>query len=85
MWVKGDTGGNWSNGVNAGSRCVNANNYPWNVNTNIGSRLACECIGLTEMMSLYGASPVTYTVRPLIPAARQKLERLCAVSTDSSP
>jgi hypothetical protein len=34
--------GNWNNGVNAGSRAVNANNYPWNVNTNIGVRLACD-------------------------------------------
>lgn len=34
--------GNWNNGVNAGSRSVNANNYPWNVNTNIGVRLACD-------------------------------------------
>jgi hypothetical protein len=34
--------GNWNNGVNAGSRTVNANNYPWNVNTNIGVRLACD-------------------------------------------
>lgn len=35
-------GGNWNDGVNAGSRTVNLNNYPWNVNTNIGCRLACE-------------------------------------------
>ena len=34
--------GNWNDGVNAGSRCVNANNYPWNVNTNNGVRLACD-------------------------------------------
>jgi hypothetical protein len=34
--------GNWNNGVNAGARAVNANNYPWNVNTNIGVRLACD-------------------------------------------
>jgi hypothetical protein len=34
--------GNWNNGVNAGPRCVNANNYPWNVNMNIGARLACD-------------------------------------------
>jgi hypothetical protein len=35
-------GGNWNDGVNAGARCVNLNNYPWNVNTNYGSRLACD-------------------------------------------
>jgi hypothetical protein len=34
--------GNWNNGVNAGPRTVNANNYPWNVNTNNGVRLACD-------------------------------------------
>jgi len=35
-------GGNWNNGVNCGPRTVNGNNYPWNVNTNIGSRFACD-------------------------------------------
>ena len=35
-------GGNWSNGVDAGARCVNLNNYPWNINANIGGRLACD-------------------------------------------
>jgi hypothetical protein len=37
-------GGNWNNGVNCGARAVNVNNYPWNVNTNIGSRLACDSV-----------------------------------------
>jgi hypothetical protein len=37
-------GGNWNNGVNCGGRAVNLNNYPWNVNTNIGSRLACDSV-----------------------------------------
>jgi hypothetical protein len=37
-------GGNWNNGVHCGSRAVNLNNYPWNVNTNIGSRLACDTV-----------------------------------------
>ena len=35
-------GANWNKGVHAGPRTVTVNNYPWNVNTNIGSRLACE-------------------------------------------
>ena len=35
-------GGNWNNGVHAGARAVNCNNYPWNVNTNIGVRGACD-------------------------------------------
>jgi hypothetical protein len=34
--------GNWNNGVNAGTRTVNADNYPWHVYTNIGCRLACD-------------------------------------------
>ena len=35
-------GGNWNNGVHAGARCVSLHNYPWNVSTNIGARLACD-------------------------------------------
>jgi hypothetical protein len=35
-------GGNWNNGVHCGPRTVNVNNYPWNRNTNIGGRLACD-------------------------------------------
>jgi hypothetical protein len=38
--------GNWNNGVIAGARAVNANNYPWNINTNIGVRLACDNFSL---------------------------------------
>lgn len=35
-------GGNWNNGAQDGARAVNCNNYPWNVNTNIGVRGACD-------------------------------------------
>nr|DAR92515.1 MAG TPA: hypothetical protein [Bacteriophage sp.] len=35
-------GGNWNNGVHDGSRTVNCNNYPWNVNTNIGVWCVCD-------------------------------------------
>lgn len=35
-------GGNRDNGVNAGSRASNWNNYVWNSNWNIGCRFACE-------------------------------------------
>jgi hypothetical protein len=35
-------GGNWNNGVNAGSRSSNWNNYPWNSNDNIGARGRCD-------------------------------------------
>jgi hypothetical protein len=34
--------GNWNNGSHCGPRTVNLNNYAWNVNTNIGARLACD-------------------------------------------
>jgi hypothetical protein len=49
-------GGNWNNGVHCGGRTVNLNNYPWNVNTNIGSRLACDllkigCFGTLQIRS----------------------------------
>ena len=37
-------GGRWCNAANAGARCVNCNNYPWNVNTNIGVRGACDLV-----------------------------------------
>jgi formylglycine-generating enzyme required for sulfatase activity len=35
-------GGNWHNGVLCGGRAVNLGGYPWDVNTYIGSRLACD-------------------------------------------
>jgi len=35
-------GGNWDNGVNAGSRSRNANNYRWNTNSNIGCRFCAD-------------------------------------------
>jgi hypothetical protein len=35
-------GGNWHYGANCGGRAVSLNDYPWNVNTDIGSRLACD-------------------------------------------
>ena len=35
-------GANWNNGAFAGARSTNLNNQPWDVNTNIGARLACE-------------------------------------------
>lgn len=38
------SGGSWSNGVFAGSRCVDLTPSPWNVNTNIGSRFACDSL-----------------------------------------
>jgi len=35
-------GGNWNNLAHAGARAANVNNWPWQVNTNIGVRLACD-------------------------------------------
>ena len=42
-------GGNWNNGVHCGSRAVNCNNYPWNVNTNIGVWCVCDLIGIADL------------------------------------
>lgn len=47
-------GGNWNNGVQAGARAVNLNNYPWNVNTNIGARCARDLVIIGVL--LYGAT-----------------------------
>jgi len=41
-------GGNWNNGVHCGSRCVNCNNYPWNVNVNIGVWCVCDFHIITD-------------------------------------
>ena len=43
-------GGNWNNGVHDGSRTVNCNNYPWNVNTNIGVRCVCDYIPFLDWL-----------------------------------
>ncbi len=47
-------GGNWNNGVHAGARALNSNNYPWNANVNIGARCACDLVYLDCV--LYGAA-----------------------------
>ena len=47
-------GGNWNNGVNCGARAVNCNNYPWNVNTNVGARGACDLVKALQAQSIYG-------------------------------
>ena len=44
-------GGNWNNGANCGARAVNCNNYPWNVNTNIGARGACDLVRTLQAQS----------------------------------
>jgi formylglycine-generating enzyme required for sulfatase activity len=35
-------GGNWHYGANCGGRAVSLHDYPWDVSTAIGSRLACD-------------------------------------------
>lgn len=35
-------GGSWNRGVRAGARAVGCGNYPWNVNTYLGVRGACD-------------------------------------------
>jgi hypothetical protein len=50
-------GGNWNDGVHCGGRAVNLSNYPWNVNTNNGSRLACDNVyNNVKFYFRYGAS-----------------------------
>ena len=46
-------GGNWTNASNASSQARNANNYRWNVNTNIGAQFATRIQGY-EPNSLAG-------------------------------
>jgi hypothetical protein len=61
--------GNWNNGVHCGLRAVNVNNYPWNRNTNIGVRLACDnslCThkeGIVIMVSI----PVVFHIGIILP------------------
>lgn len=43
-------GGLRDDGVNAGSRCSNWNNYVWNSNWNIGCRFACEYFKIIALM-----------------------------------
>lgn len=40
-----------NNGANCGARAVNCNNYPWNVNTNIGARGACDLVRTLQAQS----------------------------------
>ncbi len=37
-------GGNWSDGVHAGSRAVVCNAYPWGVSTHLGVRAVCDAL-----------------------------------------
>jgi formylglycine-generating enzyme required for sulfatase activity len=37
-------GGDWHNGVYAGSRAVYVKGVPWDVDANVGSRFACESL-----------------------------------------
>ena len=48
-------GGNWNNGAHCGARAVNCNNYPWNVNANIGVWCVCD-LGLYRLRGLRATS-----------------------------
>lgn len=55
LYIKGrhskQYGGNWNDGASCGSRTVNCNTNLWNVNTNVGCRLACEsCIDTLDLL-----------------------------------
>ena len=51
-WRVLHVGGNWNNGVHDGSRTVNCNNYPWNVNTNIGVWCVCDYLETFRLVEL---------------------------------
>ena len=55
-------GGNWNEGVHYGPRTVNGNNSPWNVNANIGSRLACDSKKIGKITK--GVEFVGYKIYP---------------------
>lgn len=58
-------GGNWNNGAQAGARAVNLNNYPWNVNVNIGGRGACDLVSFRHVALRSGG-----TTKVFIPLVR---------------
>ena len=37
-------GGNWNNGEQGGARAVACHNCPWNVDTGVGGRGACDSL-----------------------------------------
>jgi hypothetical protein len=59
--------GNWDNGVYAGARTVNTNNVPWNVNTNIGVRLACDNFSLLYFEGVKNVCEITVSRTVAIP------------------
>jgi hypothetical protein len=67
-------GGNWDNGVYAGSRAVNVNNVPWNVNSNIGCRFACDFTEEVQIIVSEQTITVTKRVRSKYPGLCQKRE-----------
>jgi len=48
-------GGPWGYGSFCGSRCVNLNNYPWNLNSLFGARFACDLIDQTVKIKVLAA------------------------------
>jgi hypothetical protein len=81
-------GGNWNNGVNAGARSVNLNNYPWNVNTNIGARAACDYCYFRRVALRSGGTTNFYISQSGLPdrtAANQKTTRPVSSESEQGP
>ena len=72
-------GGNWNDGAYAGSRSANLNNYPWNVNPNIGSRFARD-FNYIQRHSFTELCPSVYGVRSLVLPSKGKDKLASAVS-----
>lgn len=58
-------GGNWDYGAYCGARAVYLNNYPWNVNPNIGSRFACDSL-FVQRCSFMELHPSHMGIRSLV-------------------
>ncbi len=66
-------GGAWNNGVQAGCRTANLNNFPWNVNANIGVRLACDLIkSIRHCTSWCTSKTIIILVRTVNPSCKGK-------------
>jgi len=78
-------GGAWINGVHDGSRTVNCNNYPWNVNSNIGVRCVCDYLLLRLVYLRIANKDYTQVVRRLSRPDKGKVTRAKPHSSISEP
>lgn len=78
-------GGNWNNGAHCGARTVNCNNYPWNVNTYVGVRGACDFYYYAGQIGTVKALPTDFSrsqrIRPVRGNTRQTSKRTAAASS----